>query len=106
VKLRKGDEVVVLSGKDIGKRGTITHVLPEREKVIVTGTGANGINVVKRHTKPRGATIQGGIIDKEMPIHISNVALWCSKCGATRVGYRFDEAGKKIRICRRCEADV
>ena len=104
MKLRKGDEVVVLAGKDIGKRGTITKVLPEREKVIVTGSQM--INVVKRHTKPRGATIQGGIIDKEMPIHVSNVALWCSKCGATRVGYRFDDEGKKIRICRRCEADV
>jgi large subunit ribosomal protein L24 len=104
MKLRKGDEVVVLAGKDIGKRGTITHVLPEREKVIVTGAGM--INVVKRHTKPRGATIQGGIIDKEMPIHVSNVALWCGKCGATRIGYRFDPDGTKVRICRRCEGDI
>ena len=104
MKLRKGDEVVVLSGKDIGKRGTITHVLPDREKVIVTGTPP--INVSKRHQKPRGATMQGGIIDKEMPIHVSNVALWCNKCGATRIGYRFDESGKKIRICRRCGGDV
>ena len=104
MKLRKGDEVVVLAGKDIGKRGTITHVLPEREKVIVTGAGM--INVVKRHTKAKGATIQGGIIDKEMPIHVSNVALWCGKCGATRIGYRFDDDGKKIRVCRRCGGDV
>jgi large subunit ribosomal protein L24 len=104
MKLRKGDEVVVLAGKDIGKRGTITQVLPEREKVIVTGAGM--INVVKRHTKPKGATIQGGIIDKEMPIHVSNVALWCTKCGATRVGYRFDDDGKKIRVCRRCGGDI
>ena len=104
MKLRKGDEVVVLSGKDIGKRGTITQVLPDREKVIVTATA--GINVVKRHQKPKGATMQGGIIDKEMPIHVSNVALWCSKCGATRIGYRFDADGKKIRICRRCEGDI
>jgi large subunit ribosomal protein L24 len=103
MKLRKGDEVVVLSGKDIGKRGTITQVLPEREKVIVTSTA--GINVVKRHQKPKGATMQGGIIDKEMPIHVSNVALWCNKCGATRIGYRFD-GDKKIRVCRRCGGDV
>jgi len=102
MKLRKGDEVVVLSGKDIGKRGTITHVLPDREKVIVTGT--SGINVSKRHQKPRGATMQGGIIDKEMPIHVSNVALWCNKCGATRIGYRIDDDGKKTRICRSCES--
>ena len=104
MKLRKGDEVVVLAGKDIGKRGTITHVFPERDKVIVTSTA--GINVVKRHTKPKGATIQGGIIDKEMPIHVSNVALWCTKCGATRIGFRFENDGKKIRICRRCGGDV
>jgi large subunit ribosomal protein L24 len=95
---------VVLSGKDIGKRGTITQVQPEREKVIVTSTA--GVNVVKRHQKPKGATMQGGIIDKEMPIHVSNVALWCNKCGATRVGYRFDEDGKKIRVCRRCGTDI
>ena len=106
MKLRKGDEVVVLSGKDVGKRGTITHVLPEREKVIVTGTGANGINVVKRHTKPRGATIQGGIIDKEMPLHASNVGIVCKSCHRpTRIGYRFD-GDKKIRICRKCDGDL
>src|SRR3954449_2901159 len=104
MKLRKGDEVVVLSGKDIGKRGTITHVLPEREKVIVTGAGM--INVVKRHTKPRGATIQGGIIDKEMPIHVSNVALWCSKCGATRIGYNIADDGTKTRKCVKCGGSI
>jgi len=104
MKLRKGDEVVVLAGKDIGKRGTITHVFPERDKVIVTSTA--GINVVKRHTKPKGATIQGGIIDKEMPIHVSNVALWCTKCGATRIGFRFEDDGKKVRVCRRCGSET
>jgi large subunit ribosomal protein L24 len=104
MKLRKGDEVVVLSGKDIGKRGTITQVIPERDKVIVTATA--GVNVVKKHQKPRGATMQGGIIDKEMPIHVSNVAMWCSKCGATRVGYRINDVGSKTRICRSCEGEV
>ena len=104
MKLRKGDEVVVLSGKDIGKRGMITQVLPDREMVIVTATA--GVNVVKRHQKPNGATMQGGIIDKEMPIHVSNVALWCNKCGATRIGYRFDDDGTKIRVCRRCGGDI
>jgi large subunit ribosomal protein L24 len=105
MKLRKGDEVVVLAGKDIGKRGTITHVLPDRDKVIVTSTA--GINVVKRHTKPKGATIQGGIIDKEMPIDASNVGLVCGSCHkATRIGYRFDDDGKKIRICRKCDGKI
>ena len=103
MKLRKGDEVVVLSGKDIGKRGTITLVIPERDKVIVTATA--GINVVKKHQKPRGATMQGGIIDKEMPIHVSNVALVCARCGPTRIGYRFD-GDKKIRVCRKCGGDI
>ena len=104
VKLKKGDEVVVLSGKDIGKRGTITRVYPGDDKVIVISTDL--INVVKRHTKPRGATMQGGIIDKEMPIHVSNVALLCSKCGRTRIGYRFTDQVKKIRLCRKCGADA
>ena len=79
LKLKKGDEVVVLAGKDVGRRGTITRVIPSADKVIV-----DGVNMVKRHTKPRGQVMQGGIIDKEMPIHISNVALWCKDCGATR----------------------
>jgi large subunit ribosomal protein L24 len=95
--LRKGDEVVVLAGKDIGKRGTITRVIPRADKVIVDGT-----NMVKRHTKPRGQVMQGGIIDKEMPMHVSNVALWCKDCGATRIGYRFAADGTKHRICRKC----
>ena len=97
MKLRKGDEVVVLSGKDIGKRGTITQVLPDREKVIVTST--QGINVVKRHQKPRGATMQGGIIDKEMPIHVSNVAIWNPITKkADRIGLRKLEDGRKVRF--------
>ena len=101
IKLKKGDEVVVLAGKDVGRRGTISRVIPGSDRVIV-----DGVNMVKKHTKPRGQVMQGGIIDKEMPIHVSNVALWCNKCGATRIGYRFDESGKKIRICRRCGGDV
>jgi large subunit ribosomal protein L24 len=106
MKLRKGDEVEVLSGKDVGKRGTITRVLPERDRVIVTGSGTNLINVVKKHQKPTQATMQGGIIDKEMPIHISNVAFVCRSCGPTRIGYRFGNDGRKIRVCRKCGNDV
>ena len=101
LKLKKGDEVVVLAGKDIGKRGTITRVIPAANKVIVDGT-----NMVKRHTKPRGQVMQGGIIDKEMPMHISNVALWCKECGATRIGYTFAGDGAKTRICRKCESEI
>jgi large subunit ribosomal protein L24 len=101
VKLKKGDRVKVIAGKDVGKDGVIMRVLPEKNKVIV-----EGVNIVKKHQRPTRATMQGGIIDKDMPIDASNVALVCGSCGATRLGYRFDDAGKKIRICRKCKADV
>jgi large subunit ribosomal protein L24 len=104
MKLKKGDEVQVLSGKDIGKRGTITRVLPDSNRVIVTSPSL--INVVKKHQKPTRATMQGGIIDKEMPLHVSNVAYVCRSCGPTRIGYRFDNDGRKIRVCRKCGNDL
>ncbi len=104
MKLKKGDEVVVLSGKDVGKKGTISRVIPDRDRVIVTSPQL--INVVKKHQKPTRATMQGGIIDKEMPIHVSNVALLCRSCGATRIGYRFGADGRKVRICRKCGGDL
>jgi large subunit ribosomal protein L24 len=101
VKLRKGDRVKVIAGKDVGKDGVIMRVIPEKNRVIV-----EGVNVAKKHQRPTRATMQAGIIDKDMPIHASNVALICGTCGATRLGYRFDDSGKKIRICRKCQGDV
>jgi large subunit ribosomal protein L24 len=101
LKLKKGDEVVVLAGKDVGKRGEISRVIPGRSMVIV-----DGINMVKKHQKQTRQTMQAGIIDKEMPIHISNVALVCRSCGPTRVGYRFGTDGEKVRVCRKCGTDV
>jgi len=101
MKVKKGDDVVVLAGKDIGRRGTITRVIRGNNTVIV-----DGVNMVKRHTKPQGQVMQGGIIDKEMPIHVSNVALWCKDCGATRIGYRIDNEGQKHRICRKCGGEI
>ena len=101
MKLRKGDRVKVISGKDLGKDGVIMRVLPEKNRVIV-----EGVNVAKKHQKPSRATMQAGIIDKDMPIDASNVALICGTCGATRVGFRFDTSGKKIRICRKCKGDI
>jgi large subunit ribosomal protein L24 len=100
MKLKKGDEVVVLAGKDVGRRGQITRVLPDSNRVIV-----DGMNMVKKHQKPTRATMQGGIIDKEMPMHVSNVALWCKDCGATRIGYRVTDDGK-VRICRKCGSEL
>ena len=101
MKLKKGYRVKVIAGKDLGKDGVIMRVIPEKDKVIV-----EGVNIAKKHQRPTRATMQGGIIDKDMPIHVSNVALICGSCGATRLGYRFDDVGKKIRICRKCKADV
>jgi large subunit ribosomal protein L24 len=101
LKLKKGDREVVLSGKDIGKEGEITRVIRERDMVIV-----DGVNVAKKHQRATSATMQGGIIDKDMPIHISNLALLCPSCGKTRVGYRFDPDGTKFRVCKKCGKDV
>ena len=90
----------MIAGKDLGKQGEITRVILERDRVIV-----DGINVAKRHQKATKATMQGGIIDKDMPIHVSNVAIVCGECGPTRVGYRF-EGTDKVRVCRKCGKDL
>ncbi|MCU1455948.1 MAG: rplX [Actinomycetia bacterium] len=101
MKIRKGDRVQVISGKDLGKTGEISRVIPGRERVIV-----DGINVAKKHQKPTNATMQAGIIDKEMPVHVSTVAILCPKCGPTRIGYRFEADGTKVRVCRKCGGDL
>jgi large subunit ribosomal protein L24 len=101
VKLRKGDKVEVLQGKDRGATGDVMRVLPKSNRVIV-----EGVNRAKRHQKATRATMQGGIIDKDMPISASSVAIVCPHDGPTRIGYRFDESGKKRRICRKCGGDL
>jgi large subunit ribosomal protein L24 len=101
MKLRKGDRVRVLAGKDVGKEGEITRVLRDDDRVIV-----DGVNVAKKHQRATRATMQGGIIDKDMPVHVSNVAILCSTCGPTRIGYRFDPDGTKVRVCRKCGGDL
>jgi large subunit ribosomal protein L24 len=102
MKIKKGDRVRVLAGKDKGKEGEVMFALPAQNKVIV-----DGVNVAKRHQKPTRATMQGGIIDKDMPIEVSNVAIVCSACSApARIGYRFTPDGEKIRVCRKCGADL
>ena len=97
MKLKNGDTVMVIAGKDAGKESKISHVYPDRNKVLV-----EGVNTAKRHTKPTGQTMQGGIIDKDMPIDASNVMIVCDKCGPTRIGQRFDDDGKKHRVCVKC----
>src|SRR5258707_4881815 len=101
LKIKKGDRVVVLSGKDVGKEGEITRVDIERNRVIV-----DGVNVAKRHQKATKLTMQGGMIDKDMPIHVSNVAIVCDTCGKSRVGYRIDDDGEKHRVCKKCGKDL
>ena len=101
LKIKKGDRVRVLQGKDRGKEGEVSRVIPETGKVIV-----DGLNVVKKHQRATRATMQGGIIDKEMPIPVANVAVLAGDGKPTKVGFRFDDQGNKIRIARRTGEDL
>ncbi len=102
MKIHKGDKVRVLTGKDRGKEGVVSRALPADDKVII-----EGVNLAKRHQKPTKATMQGGIIDKAMPIHVSNVAfLSPADDKPTRVGYRLTDDGTKVRVCRRTGVDL
>jgi large subunit ribosomal protein L24 len=100
MKLKKGDRVRVLTGKDRGKEGEVMRALPSRNAVIV-----DGVNTAKKHQRAQRLTMQAGIIDKDMPVPAANVAILCSTCGPTRVGYRFD-GDRKVRICRKCEGEL
>ena len=103
--IRKGDRVAVLTGKDSGKRGRVITVLPAKGKVLV-----EGVNRVKRHEKVRPARgrqgQEGGIITKELPIDISNVALLCPTDGPTRVSIKINPDGTKIRTCSKCHMEL
>lgn len=102
MKLKKGDKVEVLSGKYRGKQGKILKSFPELERVIV-----EGVNLSKKHSRPTQENPQGGIITKEAPIDVSNVALMCDSCNRTiRVAYRLDADGNKKRVCRKCGSDL
>ncbi len=101
MRLRAGDRVKVISGKDAGKESRISKVFPKSNQVIV-----EGVNTAKRHTRPRGQTMQGGIIDKDMPVDASNVMILCEDCGRpVRISYRVDDNGK-YRVCSRCGGDL
>jgi large subunit ribosomal protein L24 len=103
-KIKKGDTVEVIAGKDIGVQGQVLVVLPKEDRVVV-----EQVNIIKRHRKPRqvGRTQQKGIQEYEAPIHISNVMLICKQCGeATRVGFRFNEEQRKVRFCKKCKQDI
>jgi large subunit ribosomal protein L24 len=96
--MKKNDKVIVISGKEKGKIGTILKVDYEKERVVV-----EKVNMVKRHARPGGKQAQGGIIEKEAPLHVSKLMLICGKCAeATRIGKRTLEDGSKVRICKKC----
>lgn len=98
MEIRKNDSVMVIAGKERGKTGKILRVLPEKSAVIV-----ERLNIVKRHSKPRGPQQPGGIVEKEAAIHSSNVMIMCDKCNApVRIGQKILADGNKIRICRSC----
>lgn len=98
IKLKKDDKVKVVTGKDKGKIGKVIKIDRKRNRLIV-----ENINIVKRHSRPSAQNRQGGIIEREAPVHISNVMMMCSKClEAARVGSKVLEDGKKVRVCKRC----
>ena len=101
MKIKKGDTVQVLSGNDKGKTGEVLEVIPKTEKVIV-----KGVNIRKKHVKPRKQGEEGGIISVEVAIHSSKVSVVCPKCGkATRIGFK-EEKDKKVRVCKKCNTEL
>jgi large subunit ribosomal protein L24 len=99
VQIRKNDSVMVIAGRERGKTGKVLRVLKEKDAVII-----ERLNIVKRHTKPRGPQQTGGIVEKEAAIHASNVMFFCDKCNApARIGHKLLGDGKKIRVCRNCK---
>ena len=99
MKIRKNDTVLVIAGKDKGKKGKVRFAYPKEQRVLV-----EGINFIKKHSRARGQVRQAGIIDLEAPIRVSNLMLLCQKCNhPTRIGFTFLEDGRKVRICRSCK---
>ncbi len=98
VHVRKGDTALVITGKNAGKKGKVLSVIPDKSRVII-----EGVNVIKRHSRPTQKAPQGGILQREAPVHSSNVMLFCNKCNSpTRVGKNILENGEKVRICKKC----
>jgi large subunit ribosomal protein L24 len=104
-RIKKGDEVEVIAGKDLGERGSVVTIYTKDNRVVV-----EGVNILKKHQKAQQAgrqQVQAQILDFEGPIHLSNVMLVCKSCDkATRVGFRFNEDGRKVRFCKKCDSDI
>jgi large subunit ribosomal protein L24 len=100
-KIITGDEVIVIRGRNKGARGRVRQNMPKDDKMLI-----EGINIVRKHVRRQRAR-QAGIIEVEAPLHASKVMLICSSCGEpTRVGFRFTDAGVKVRFCKRCDAEI
>ena len=96
--IRKNDSVMIIAGRERGKTGKVLRVLPDKDAAII-----ERVNLIKRHTRPKGPQQPGGIVEKEAAIHASNLMIMCDKCNApVRIGRKTLADGKKIRICRRC----
>jgi large subunit ribosomal protein L24 len=98
--IRKNDNVVVTTGKDRGKSGRVVRLVPEKNRLVV-----EGVNIIKRHTKPNPQkNVKGGVVEREAPLHASNVQIVCPECGKpTRVGKKILDDGRKVRVCRKCD---
>lgn len=102
IKIKKGDKVKVIAGKDVGREGEVEKVLRAKRKVVV-----KGINLVKKHVKRRREGEPAGIVSIAAPVQVSNVMLICPKCGKpTKVGYRVKRTGRKVRVCRHCQEEI
>jgi large subunit ribosomal protein L24 len=98
--IRKNDNVVVTTGKDRGKRGRVVRLVPEKNRLVV-----EGVNIIKRHTRPNPQkNVKGGVVEREAPLHASNVQIVCPECGKpTRIGKKVLDDGRKVRVCRKCD---
>jgi len=98
VQIRKNDSVMIIAGRERGKTGKVLRVIPDKDAAII-----ERVNLIKRHSRPKGPQQPGGIVEKEASIHASNLMIMCDKCNApVRIGRKILADGKKIRICRRC----
>jgi large subunit ribosomal protein L24 len=102
VRIRKNDKVKIVAGKDKGKIGKVLKIVKKKDRILV-----ENINKIKRHTRPNAQNRQGGIVEKEAPIHMSNIMLMCNKCmSPVRVKMQILEDGKKLRVCRKCAESI
>lgn len=101
--IKKNDPVIVIAGKNRGRKGRVLRILSSRDGVVV-----EGVNLIKRHTRPNPQkSVKGGIVEKEAPVHVSNLMVVCPQCDKpARVGYRRLDNGRKVRICRKCDGEI